>query len=89
MEKDEPHHITSMITELDHSHTSLNIPKHASHIAGTCYDLSVVDETTAAKVSRVGAQFTGASSIRPVLVIEVIYRANVVEATASDKVTRW
>ena len=89
MEKDEPHHITSMIAELDHSHTSLNIPKHASHITGTCYDLSVIYETTAAKVSRVCTQFTGTSSIRPVFVVEVVYRANVVKATASDKVARW
>lgn len=78
-----------MVTELDYSYTGLDIPKHTGHVSRRSNNLPVVDEATATEVSRVRAKLAGSSHIHALFRMEVIYRANVVETTASNVVARW
>jgi hypothetical protein len=76
-----------VITELNHSHTGFNIPKHTSHVTGTGDDLPIVDETTATEVTGVSAQFAPASDAVGFSAVEVVDRADVIKTTACDKVS--
>jgi hypothetical protein len=76
-----------VIAELNHSYTSFNIPKHTSHITGTSDNLSVVDETTATKITGVSAQFAPTSDTIGFPTVEVIDRTDVIKTTACDKVS--
>lgn len=46
-----PHHVSSVITELDNTNTGLDIPQHTCHVTRTCDDLSVVDESAAREIT--------------------------------------
>jgi hypothetical protein len=78
-----------VITELDDSHTSFNIPKHTSHVTGASDDLSVADEATATEITRVSAQLAPTSDAIGFSAVEVIDRANVIKATTCYKVSGW
>ena len=84
-----PHHIARVVAELDYSYTCLDIPKHTGHVSGRSNDLPVVDEATATEVTRVRAKLTSTPHIHALFRMEVVYRANVIETTASDIVARW
>lgn len=65
---------------------SLDIPKHASHVARGCEDTAIIDEATAGEVTGMAGKLScdagGAISGR-----EVVNGANVVKTTAGDVVS--
>ena len=79
-----------MVAELDDADTSLDIPQHAGHVTRRGNDLAVVDESTAAEVTRVSTQFTGTpGGGSRILLVQAVDRANVIKTSASNKVARW
>jgi len=82
-----PHNITRVIRELEGLHAGLNVPEEAGHVARAGDDLTVGEEAAAGKVAGVGAELPR-DPHRPLLGLEVVDRADVVEAPAGDKVAR-
>ncbi len=78
---DLPHHITSVVAELNNANTSLNIPQHTGHVTRGRDNLAVVEETAATQITRVGAELAGALDVVALLGMEIVDRADVVEAT--------
>ena len=78
-----------MVAEFNDADTGLDVPKHASHVAGTGDDLTVIDESTAREVARMGRKLSGALDAVAFLAVKVVYGADVVETAASDEVARW
>jgi len=77
-----------MIAELNDSHSSLDVPQHARHVTGTSDDLPVIDKTAATEVTRVSAELASPLRVIPVLVVEVLDRADVVQPAASNEIAR-
>ena len=78
-----------MVAELNHPNTGLDIPEHASHISRGGNNLTVVDESAATEITRVGTEFACAPRIGDVFVaVEAVDGANIVQTTASDEVPR-
>ena len=79
-----------MVSEFHHSDASFNVPQYAGHVARTSDNLSVVEETAAAKVSGVGAKLAGApASSVAISVAKVVDGTNVIKATTCDEISRW
>lgn len=81
-----PHDVSRVVVELNNPHSRIHIPKHAAHVTRRRQDLTVVQEATAREVPRVSRQLPRDLD-GPLLAPQVVNRANVVESTASDKVT--
>lgn len=82
------HDVAKVIGKLCDALASLDIPFDTGHVARRCEDAAIIDETAAGEVSGVARQLTGDARGAVALLVEVVYGANVVEATAGDKVTR-
>lgn len=78
-----------MVTEFNHSDTSLNVPKHTGHIARAGDDLSVIDESTARQVTRVSAELSASLGASTIFGLKVVNRADVVKTTTSNEVPGW
>jgi len=75
------HNIAQVVCEFCDFLSSLNVPKHASHITGGCEDAAVVDEATAGKVARVPAKLS-CHPCRAFSRAQIVDGADVVETTA-------
>jgi len=87
-----PHHITSVVTKFDYSYSRLYVPKHAGHISRAGDNLSVVDESAARQISRMSAELPPAFhtlTTTTILGLEIVDRANVIQAATSNEVPRW
>ena len=78
-----------MIAELYDPNTSFDVPQHASHITGTGNNLSVVDETAAAEITRMSAQFPSPLHVATLFAVEVVDRTDIVKTTTSNETSRW
>ena len=84
-----PHDISGMVAEFDNPNASLNIPEHAGHITGAGDNLTVVDKSAAAEITRVSAELASTPSVGDILVVvEAVDGANVVETTTGDEIAR-
>ena len=83
-----PHDVASMITKLYTARSCLDVPQHASHITRAGDNLTIVDEPAAAEVTRVCAQLARASDGIAFFAVQVVDRADIIKATASDKISR-
>ena len=83
-----PHHITSVVAELDQSHAGLDVPEHAGHVTGGGDDMAVIEETAAAEVAGVGAEFTGTLEVVALFRVQVVDRTDIVETTAGNEIAR-
>ena len=54
-----PHHITSVVRELESLHASLNVPEETGHISGAGKNLAVAEEAAAGEIAGVRAQLPG------------------------------
>ena len=69
---DLPHHITSVIVELDYPNAGLDIPQHAGHVARTGDNLAIVEEAAAAEVPRMGAKLPGTLDVVALFRVQVV-----------------
>lgn len=78
-----------MIAKFDHTYTGLDIPKHAGHITRAGNNLSVIEESAAAEVTRMCAELASALARAALLGVgEAVDRADIVKTTTCDEVAR-
>jgi hypothetical protein len=75
-----------MIAELCQSYTRLDVPEHASHVSRAGDDLTVINESTATQITRVSTEFPRALDAVAFLYPEIVDGADVIKASAGDKV---
>jgi hypothetical protein len=82
------HDVTIVVRKVLQGLRCLHVPQDARHVAGGSDDPRVVDEPAAGEVARVGSHLLchlDRLLPRP----QVVNRADIVKATARDKVARW
>lgn len=82
------HDVAEVVGKLGDALARLNVPLDAGHVAGRGEDAAVVDEAAAGEVAGVARELAGDAGGAVALLVEVVYGADVVEATAGDKVAR-
>jgi hypothetical protein len=78
-----------VVTEFHIARTSLDVPQHAGHITRAGDNLTVIDEPTAAEITRMCAQFASAPDIGSLSAMQIVDGAYVVETSTSDEISRW
>jgi hypothetical protein len=83
-----PHHVSSMITELNNTDSGFNVPKHTGHITGRSHNLTIIYESAARQVPRVSRKFACALVHAALFVVQVVDGTDIVKTTTSNKVSR-
>ena len=82
-----PHYVPSVVAELHNADTSLDIPEHAGHISRTGDNLAVIEESAAAEITRMSAQFASTLDVASIFAVQVVNGTDIVETTTGDKVS--